>query len=170
MALAAVPGGILADGPGGMPMPMGRRGPQGPKSIQFAASIAGVDTDFVITDFGTQVFIVITQAKKIGSMIEATVSETREDPLDLDEGRDGRLYEVKVLFGDRRLEHYRTYARALVELVASKGSRKSMLLGIALKEHSVEGFRQVLAEVRARIGPVTERPPDDDDMVLPRGS
>merc|ERR1719401_2851938 len=118
----------------------GARGLQGPQSIQFAAPIAGTATDFVITDFGSELFVVITQSAKIGSLLEATASEAKE-------GLDGleRVYDVRVLFGDRRAEHYRSYARALIELIATR-STKSVLLGIMLKEHTVEGFRQVMQE------------------------
>mmetsp|Transcript_96099 Transcript_96099/g.310296 ORF Transcript_96099/g.310296 Transcript_96099/m.310296 type:complete len:142 (+) Transcript_96099:41-466(+) len=130
-----------------------------PQTIQFAQSISGVATDFVITDFGTELFIVITQSCKIGSLIQASASELKEG-----ENGSSRVYEVQVLFGDRRAEHYRAYARALIELVASRSS-KSVLLGIALKEHSTEGFRQVLQELRGRLGPVTAPPDEEDDLL-----
>merc|ERR1719401_323473 len=135
----------------------GARGLQGPQSIQFAAPIAGTATDFVITDFGSELFIVITQSAKIGSLLEASASEAKEG---LD-GQSERVYDVRVLFGDRRAEHYRSYARALIELIATR-STKSVLLGIMLKEHTVEGFRQVLQEVKEHLGLVALTPPDDD--------
>merc|ERR1712080_226614 len=127
--------GPMAQSEGAMAAaPPGRR-VAGPKSVQFEASIEGVDTDFVITDFGSQLFIVITQSAKIGSLIEASVTS--------EELRSGeRIFDVRPLLGDRSAEHYRTYARALIEVVSSR-SDKSVLLGIALKEHSVAGFRQI---------------------------
>merc|ERR1719373_1420884 len=143
-------------------MALHRREPQGPKSIEFSVDVAGTPTDFVATDFGSQVFFVITQNGKIGSLIEATSQECREVDM-LGE----RTFEVKVLFGDRRLEHYRAYARALIEVVAAVDSSKSILLGIALKEHSPEGFRQVVREVKDRIGPVAAPPPAVPEVVPP---
>jgi len=134
---------------------MPERSPK-PQSVQFHVDIDGVATQFVITDFGSQLFFVITQSSKIGSLIEASASE-------LEEGSE-KIFDVKVLFGDRRLEHYRTYARALIEIV-SKRCTKSVLLGIALREHSADVFRQVLRAVQDRIAPVTLPPPDEDDFV-----
>eukprot|EP00927_Polykrikos_kofoidii_P060975 TRINITY_DN55869_c0_g1_i1.p1 TRINITY_DN55869_c0_g1~~TRINITY_DN55869_c0_g1_i1.p1 ORF type:complete len:211 (-),score=39.22 TRINITY_DN55869_c0_g1_i1:292-864(-) len=129
-------------------------GGPGPKSLQFACSVSGQATDFVITDFGSQLFIVITQSAKIGSLIEATSTEMQEG------GQ--RVYDVKVIFGDRRAEHYRSYARALIELI-TKQSSKSLLLGIALKEHSLDSFKQIVSELRARIVSTVMPPLDEDD-------
>mmetsp|Transcript_94228 Transcript_94228/g.281198 ORF Transcript_94228/g.281198 Transcript_94228/m.281198 type:complete len:139 (-) Transcript_94228:81-497(-) len=130
-----------------------------PQSVQFAASISGVHTDFVITDFGSELMFVITQSCKIGSFIEASATEPQESV-----GTGEKVYDVRVLMGDRRAEHYRTYARALIEIVAAR-SGKSVLLGIALKEHSVDGFRQVIREIRERVAPMTAAPDEEDDMV-----
>eukprot|EP00928_Gymnodinium_smaydae_P051515 TRINITY_DN35078_c0_g1_i1.p2 TRINITY_DN35078_c0_g1~~TRINITY_DN35078_c0_g1_i1.p2 ORF type:complete len:170 (-),score=38.99 TRINITY_DN35078_c0_g1_i1:161-670(-) len=133
----------------------------GPRSLTFSSDICGQATDFVITDFGSQLFIIITQSAKIGSLIEGTMTESVESGM--------RTYDVKVLFGDRGAEHYRSYARALIELITS-GSSKALLLGIALKEHSTEGFRKIIGELRERI--VAVSPPqgddEDDDDLLPR--
>eukprot|EP00930_Biecheleria_cincta_P085414 TRINITY_DN74803_c0_g1_i1.p1 TRINITY_DN74803_c0_g1~~TRINITY_DN74803_c0_g1_i1.p1 ORF type:complete len:153 (-),score=31.13 TRINITY_DN74803_c0_g1_i1:235-693(-) len=141
-----------------------RSGGSPPQSFQWTAQVLGQKTDFVITDFGSELFFVITQSAKIGSFVQATASEPKqEDALDesgLSKGE--RTHDVQVLFGDRRAEHYRSYARALIELVASRCS-KSVLLGIHLKEHSMEGFRVILKELRERIAPVTTVPDEDDD-------
>merc|ERR1712060_337587 len=124
--------------------------PQGPQSVQFKADIAGVATDFVLTDFGSELFVVITQIGKIGSLIEATASKPKELPSD--EELNEPIYHVKVLFGDRQAGHYRAYARAIIECV-TKTSSKSVLLGIALKEHTSDGLRQIIQEVRDHITP-----------------
>ncbi|CAE8672128.1 unnamed protein product, partial [Polarella glacialis] len=150
-------------------MAMGGRGP--PKSFQFEADIMGVHTDFVITDFGSELFFLITQSAKIGSLVQASASAPKDDeadPLgDSGPGRGGeRTYDVQVLFGDRRAEHYRSYARALIELVASRSS-KSVMLGIHLKEHSVEGFRKILGELKDKIAPMTVSEEDEDDDIPP---
>merc|ERR1712187_153321 len=97
---------------------------------------------------------------KIGSLIQASASE--------ETGEGERVYEVRVLFGDRRAEHYRAYARALIELIASQSS-KSLLLGIALKEHSVEGLRQIIGELRERIVVVAPPVDSDDEELLNHG-
>mmetsp|Transcript_106931 Transcript_106931/g.297477 ORF Transcript_106931/g.297477 Transcript_106931/m.297477 type:complete len:145 (+) Transcript_106931:95-529(+) len=135
---------------------------RGPQTIQFSADVAGTPTDFVVTDFGSQVFFVVTQSAKIGSLIEATSQESA-DPM----ANGDRIYEVRVLFGDRKLQHYRAYARALAEIVATTNSSKSVLLGIALREHSTESFRQVVAAVKERIGPIAEAA-EEPEVVPPR--
>mmetsp|Transcript_56396 Transcript_56396/g.157163 ORF Transcript_56396/g.157163 Transcript_56396/m.157163 type:complete len:179 (-) Transcript_56396:93-629(-) len=132
----------------------------GPRSLQFACVVGGQATDFVVTDFGSQLFVIITQSAKIGSLIEASSTEMLE-------GGD-LTFDVRVLFGDRRAEHYRSYARAIIELIARSPSSKSLLLGIALREHSVEGMRQILRELRERIVSVARLPDaDDDDLAAP---
>eukprot|EP00440_Ansanella_granifera_P010268 gb/GFBE01011137.1/.p1 GENE.gb/GFBE01011137.1/~~gb/GFBE01011137.1/.p1 ORF type:complete len:153 (+),score=20.04 gb/GFBE01011137.1/:1-459(+) len=145
-------------------MAMRRGGGNPPQSHQWDADILGVRTDFVITDFGSELFFVITQSAKIGALVQATASEPKEeDGSDLGGLRKGeRTYDVQVVFGDRRVEHHRLYARALIELVASR-SPKSVLLGIHLKEHSVEAFRLILKELRERIAPLTVPPEEEDD-------
>eukprot|EP00439_Symbiodinium_sp_Y106_P073587 s695_g13.t3 len=67
--------------------------------------------------------------------------------------RGERTYDVQVIFGDRRAEHYRAIARSLIEVVAQKSS-KPILLGIQLKEHNVQVFRAILQQLRDKIGPV----------------
>mmetsp|Transcript_22447 Transcript_22447/g.43700 ORF Transcript_22447/g.43700 Transcript_22447/m.43700 type:complete len:137 (-) Transcript_22447:95-505(-) len=127
-----------------------------PQSLQFAANISGVNTDFIVTDFGAELFVVITQSAKIGSLVEASacVSDFSESSTP--------VYEVRVLFGDRRAEHYRAYARALIELIAAKTNR-SLLLGIALKEHSTDSFRQIISVIKDRLGSLASNHPEDDD-------
>merc|ERR1712032_591937 len=134
------------------------RGPDGPRSLKFSACVSGTDTDFVITDFGSKLFVVVTQSAKIGSLIEASQTEL--------EGGGQKVFDVRVLFGNRQAEYYRLYARALIELVA-KQSSKSVLLGIALKEHSMESFRQTVREIDLRIAPMAEPQPEDDDDLVP---
>merc|ERR1711862_179249 len=134
------------------------RGPPGPKSLRFDASICGVHTDFVVTDFGSHLFVVVTQNAKIGCLVEASASEELRDGGD-------RVYEVRTVFGDRRAEHHRLYARALIELIA-KQSSKLLLLGIALKEHSPEAFKQTMRELEQRIVSDAEPAEDSDEELL----
>ncbi|CAE7261049.1 psmG3, partial [Symbiodinium pilosum] len=112
-----------------------------PESHQWEAEIQGTPTSFVITDFGSELFFLITQNAKIGSLIQATASAPNSgDAADLGGlARGERTYDVQVLFGDRRQEHYRAIARSLIEVVAQKSS-KPILLGIQLKEHNVDIF------------------------------
>eukprot|EP00747_Dinoflagellata_sp_TGD_P168306 gnl/TRDRNA2_/TRDRNA2_194379_c0_seq1.p1 gnl/TRDRNA2_/TRDRNA2_194379_c0~~gnl/TRDRNA2_/TRDRNA2_194379_c0_seq1.p1 ORF type:complete len:161 (+),score=28.69 gnl/TRDRNA2_/TRDRNA2_194379_c0_seq1:68-550(+) len=134
----------------GMPR---RPQPKGPQSLQFQADIGGVATDFVVTDFGSRLFVVITQNAKLGSLIEASALQQLEDG--------ERTFEVRVLFGDRRQEHYRAYARALIELVSDRSANKSVLLGIQLKEHSPQVFREILNQLKERV--VSSAPCSIDD-------
>ncbi|CAE7491896.1 psmg3 [Symbiodinium sp. CCMP2456] len=119
------------------------------------AEIEGAATSFVITDYGSELFFLITQNAKIGSLIQATASAPNSgDTADLGGlARGERTYDVQVLFGDRRAEHYRAIARSLIEVVAQKSS-KPILLGIQLKEHNVQVFRAILQQLREKIGPV----------------
>ncbi|CAJ1449935.1 unnamed protein product [Effrenium voratum] len=87
----------------------------------------------------------------------ATATEPRELA---DLGRQ-RSFDVQVLFGDRRQEHYRALARAIIERLAEKTS-KPLLLGIHLQDKSVEAFRAILQEVQQRLSGVA--PPEDDDF------
>ncbi|CAE6970882.1 unnamed protein product [Symbiodinium natans] len=117
--------------------------------------IQGTPTSFVITDYGSELFFLITQNAKIGSLIQATASAPNSGDM-ADMGglaRGERTYDVQVLFGDRRAEHYRAIARSLIEVVAQKSS-KPILLGIHLKEHNVEIFRAILQQLREKIAPV----------------
>ncbi|CAJ1403202.1 unnamed protein product [Effrenium voratum] len=90
-------------------------------------------------------------------MTVATATEPRELA---DLGRQ-RSFDVQVLFGDRRQEHYRALARAIIERLAEKTS-KPLLLGIHLQDKSVEAFRAILQEVQQRLSGVA--PPEDDDF------
>ncbi|CAK9094358.1 unnamed protein product [Durusdinium trenchii] len=76
-----------------------------------------------------------------------TASELREMGLDLEPQRS---FDVQVLFGDRRQEHYRALARALIELVAQK-STKPILLGIHLQHNGPDVFRAILQQWRERL-------------------
>lgn len=71
-----------------------------------------------------------------------------------------RTFDVQVLFGDRRQEHYRALARALIELVAAKSS-KPLLLGIHLRENSAEMFRGILQQWREQLTIAT---PEEDEF------
>mmetsp|Transcript_12296 Transcript_12296/g.21139 ORF Transcript_12296/g.21139 Transcript_12296/m.21139 type:complete len:142 (-) Transcript_12296:28-453(-) len=131
--------------------------PGPPQSHQWEMEICGVTTAFVITDFGSELLFTVSQSGKIASLIQATASEMREIGPELDPQR---TFDVQVLFGDRRQEHYRALARALIELVAAKSS-KPLLLGIHLRENSAEMFRGILQQWREQLTIAT---PEEDEF------
>ena len=117
-----------------------------PVTLQAAASIDGVHTEVVCTAYADRVFVLVTQLRKVGNLVSASVES----------GADGEdLFSVSTLLGRRDDPSLQVYARQLVQRMAAAECRKPLLLGIALApraEASPTTFRGVMELVeRARV-------------------
>eukprot|EP00457_Paulinella_chromatophora_P015996 gb/GEZN01016714.1/.p1 GENE.gb/GEZN01016714.1/~~gb/GEZN01016714.1/.p1 ORF type:complete len:155 (+),score=25.10 gb/GEZN01016714.1/:126-590(+) len=93
---------------------------------QFAFKLDGVRTEVVLTPFKDKVFIIITQNKKMGSLLQArTESILSGLPED-------RTYHVQTLLGRRDDPLLTLCARRLIQNMAESGCNKSLLLSMSL--------------------------------------
>eukprot|EP00639_Heterosigma_akashiwo_P005173 CAMPEP_0194569516 /NCGR_PEP_ID=MMETSP0292-20121207/7195_1 /TAXON_ID=39354 /ORGANISM="Heterosigma akashiwo, Strain CCMP2393" /LENGTH=120 /DNA_ID=CAMNT_0039419771 /DNA_START=103 /DNA_END=465 /DNA_ORIENTATION=+ len=97
--------------------------------IQSAAIIDGIHTEFVISIFDDRVFVLVTQMKKMGTLVSVEAEGAGAGALGLGGGSG---YSVSVLLGRRDDPLLAVYARQVMERVCSSLQRP-LLLGIALK-------------------------------------
>ena len=99
----------------------------------------GVNIDILSTTFNDRIFIIVSQFKKIGTVIEA-FTEERSDG--------GKMYLTNIKIGKRDDEVCCVYARQIIELI-SETSDKPLLLGIALKpeDRDPETLKLVLSKL-----------------------
>eukprot|EP00808_Paulinella_micropora_P010397 g56923.t1 len=95
---------------------------------QFAFELEGVKTEVVMTPFSDKIFIVITQDKKLGTMVLAR-SEDVLGGLTTD-----TTYSVQTLLGRRDDQGTLLLARQLIEDIAKSGARQSLLLALNLRK------------------------------------
>jgi len=109
-------------------------------TLQLAAMIDGIHTEFILTTYSNLVFFVVTQLEKLGSLLLARRELTMEgEP----------TFAISSLLG-RRDPEIEIYARKLVE-VTSKRSAKPLLLSLALKDNSPSTFRQIIAFISKHV-------------------
>merc|ERR1711908_159255 len=120
---------------GEMPIPPGLL-----PSVEWQSDVCGTSTKFVLTRYSNRVFAVVTQADNFGTLIHCD----RDNPMD----HENTTYTVRVLLGRRDNETNEVYARTLCELIQKHSPNAgALLLGIHIKEHSVDTFRAVMREV-----------------------
>jgi len=110
-----------------------------PKTTQWSENISGVNTDFVVTTFAESLFVVITQTKRIATMVSACID-------DADAGN--KIYSSKIIFGDRSKQYNAIYGRSLIELVNKQGVQ-SLVLGLSVAEGS-DTFNQIMGSLKER--------------------
>ncbi|KAL6068589.1 Proteasome assembly chaperone 3 [Balamuthia mandrillaris] len=123
---------------GGQESPLASRSV--PSTKQFAAVINGVHTEFILTPFADRIFIVITQLGKLGTLI--TASKETNDVMS-GEPQEAN-YAIDVLLGKRDEPLLALYARRIVELICAKHARRSLLLSLCLKDHSLASLPIIL--------------------------
>uniref|UniRef100_A0A3B3SET4 Transmembrane protein 184a n=1 Tax=Paramormyrops kingsleyae TaxID=1676925 RepID=A0A3B3SET4_9TELE len=111
------------------------------KHKQRVETINGIKTQVVCTEFSNFIFIVVTQYGKMGTLISVT-----PDSRNADIGT--RTFTTKVLLGkDEALTH--VYAKNLVTFVSQEAGNKAVLLGLALKDSTIEGLKAMKEAIKS---------------------
>jgi len=101
--------------------------PARPDTRSFGRTINGQQTDLVITKFANRDFIVLTQLRKLGTVVEIT-RDTVRNPA---EGSSGRaVFSVNILLGTDN-EEVHLFGRILAEKL---GITKPILLTLGVKQ------------------------------------
>ncbi|XP_061556928.1 proteasome assembly chaperone 3 [Phycodurus eques] len=104
-------------------------------SRQTQKEINGIATQVVCTKFSNYIFIVITQYGKIGTLVSVT-PESRCDDFS------APIFATKVLLGrDEPLTH--VCGKNLGTFVSLEAGNRPVLLGLALKDSSVDAIKQM---------------------------
>lgn len=100
----------------------------------------GTKTKIVGLIYSNMIQIILSEANTFGSILHASTD------------KEGIIYDVEVLLGDRNNEVSRLYPRRLLELFRGKGYVKnSLLLLTSVKKHSIEHLRGVLKHINDHI-------------------
>jgi hypothetical protein len=112
---------------------------------QFAAIIDNVHTEFVITDYGDQIFFIITQLNKLGTILRG-----KKDSIIGNSADECSLYSVQTLLGKRDDSLLELFARQLTEMVNANSPQKSVVLAISLKDgqSSSQTLKKILSLLR----------------------
>ncbi|XP_029945838.1 proteasome assembly chaperone 3 [Salarias fasciatus] len=111
------------------------------KSRQAQKEVNGIPTEVVCTEFSNYVFIVLTQYGKIGTLVSVT-PDSRSNDLSTP------TFSTKVLLGkDEPLTH--VCAKNLALFVSQEAGNRPVLLGLALKDSSIESINQLKDVIRS---------------------
>ncbi|MBN3305135.1 proteasome assembly chaperone 3 [Amia ocellicauda] len=111
------------------------------RSKQREQVINGVSTQVVCTAFSNYTFVVLTQFGKIGSLVSLTPDASCSDV-------SKPLFTTKVLLGkDEALTH--VCAKNLVTFVSQEAGNKPVLLGLALKDSTVEAIKAMKEVIKS---------------------
>ncbi|KAG7459969.1 hypothetical protein MATL_G00216230 [Megalops atlanticus] len=103
------------------------------KSKQKEEIINGISTQVVCTEFSNYIFVVLTQYGKMGTLISVTPDSRTTDI-------STPMFTTKVLLGkDEALTH--VCAKQLATFVSQEAGNRPVLLGLALKDSSIEGIK-----------------------------
>ncbi|XP_036409293.1 proteasome assembly chaperone 3 [Megalops cyprinoides] len=103
------------------------------KSKQGEEIINGISTQVVCTEFSNYIFVVLTQYGKIGTLISVTPDSRATDI-------STPMFTTKVLLGkDEAMTH--VCAKHLVTFVSQEAGNRPVLLGLALKDSSIDGIK-----------------------------
>uniref|UniRef100_A0A131YCA6 Proteasome assembly chaperone 3 n=1 Tax=Rhipicephalus appendiculatus TaxID=34631 RepID=A0A131YCA6_RHIAP len=112
-----------------------------PSSVA-SVSIEGCDTDISIMEFTDKLFIVISQYKKLGTLVLVTKDAANcDDPRTL-------VYTTKVLFGKDEAE----VEAAAKNIAKTIKTSKTILLSLALKKFSPTIVRSIVSAVVTQLG------------------
>ncbi|XP_037527040.1 proteasome assembly chaperone 3 [Rhipicephalus sanguineus] len=110
-------------------------------SIVASVCIEGCDTDISIMEFTDKLFIVVSQYKKLGTLVLVTKDAANcDDPQTL-------VYTAKVLFGKDEAEVEAT-AKNIAKTIKTS---KTVLLSLALKKFSPTIVRSIVSAVATQL-------------------
>ncbi|XP_013855347.1 proteasome assembly chaperone 3 [Austrofundulus limnaeus] len=110
------------------------------KSKQVQKEVNGISTEVVCTEFSNYIFVVLTQYGKIGTLISVTPDSRTNDI-------STPTFSTKVLLGkDEPLTH--VCAKNLAMFVSQEAGNRPVLLGLALKDSSLETVKQIKEMVK----------------------
>ncbi|XP_026181095.1 proteasome assembly chaperone 3 [Mastacembelus armatus] len=105
------------------------------RSKKTEKEVNGISTQVACTEFSNYIFIVLTQYGKIGTLISVT-PDSRSNDISTS------TLSTKVLLGkDEPLTH--VCARNLVTFVSQEAGNRPVLLGLALKDSSIDSIKQM---------------------------
>jgi len=111
------------------------------RTKQWCSEVEGIRTEFILSTYSNQLFFVITQLEKLGTLIEARADLSLEG--------DSTTFTVNTLLG-KRDPSLEVYARELISFT-SQTSPKPLLLSIALKQTSPSIFKTILEQIKKNI-------------------
>jgi hypothetical protein len=104
------------------------------------STVCGVPTRFELTAYTNRIFVVVTQTAGMGTLILAQ----KDSPMNASSS----CYSTRIILGRRDDEMLEAYARTLVELISKRAPDAGpLMLGVSIKEHSNEVFREVMRVV-----------------------
>ncbi|KAH6940844.1 hypothetical protein HPB50_009035 [Hyalomma asiaticum] len=122
-----------------------------PSSVA-SVCIEGCDTDISIMQFTDKLFIVVSQYKKLGTLVLVTKDVANCD------NTEKLVYTTKVLFGNDEAEVHAAAKHMAMTIKTSK----TVLLSLALKKFSPTIVRSIAAAVASELGtfnsPVHQNP------------
>jgi proteasome assembly chaperone 3 len=114
------------------------------KIQQFAARINNIHTEFVIMYYSNQLFFLVTQLNKLGTIIQVKKYPELSERLSEEES----CFSIRILLGKRNEPTLELCARQLMEIVRNNYPQNSIILSIALKE---EESQQTKADTLKKI-------------------
>ncbi|CAJ1076098.1 proteasome assembly chaperone 3 [Xyrichtys novacula] len=111
------------------------------RSKQTETEVNGVSTQVICTEFSNYIFIVLTQYGKIGTLVSVT-PDSRSNDISTS------TISTKVLLGkDEPLTH--VCAKNLATFVSQEAGNRPVLLGLALKDFSLEAIKQMKDAIKS---------------------
>ncbi|KAM9843890.1 proteasome assembly chaperone 3 [Aulostomus maculatus] len=105
------------------------------RTRQTEKEVSGIPTQVVCSHFSNYIFVVITQYGKIGTLISVTPESRCND-------FSTPAFSTKVLLGkDEPLTH--VCGKNLATFVSEEAGNRPVLLGLALKDSSVDAIKQM---------------------------
>ncbi|XP_068435150.1 proteasome assembly chaperone 3 isoform X1 [Clinocottus analis] len=105
------------------------------RSKQTEKEVNGISTQVVCSQFSNYIFIVLTQYGKMGTLISVT-PDSRSNDISTP------AFTTKVLLGkDEPLTH--VCAKNLATFVSQEAGNRPVLLGLALKDSSIDAIKQM---------------------------
>lgn len=113
-----------------------------PRTLLFSTSLCGVATDVSYSLYADQLLLIITQLGSCGTIIAASCDTAFNAPTP--------TYTTNVLMGKRDEPLLTICARRIVEGAGAAGCTKPMLICLAMRDHSPDMLRAVVAAVEER--------------------
>ncbi|KAK9812975.1 hypothetical protein WJX72_006754 [[Myrmecia] bisecta] len=111
------------------------------QSLQFSSSVTGHRTCFLASAYSDSILLVATQLGTLGTVLQAKSEINMEGEAD---------FSIVVLLGKRDEPLLTLCTRRLAEgVAAAAGNRRALVVGLALKEHSMEAVREVVQQFMA---------------------
>ncbi|XP_074553201.1 proteasome assembly chaperone 3 [Halichoeres trimaculatus] len=111
------------------------------RSKQTEKEVNGISTQVVCTEFSNYIFIVLTQYGKIGTLVSVT-PDSRSNDISTS------TFSTKVLLGkEEPLTH--VCAKNLATFVSQEAGNRPVLLGLALKDSSLDAINQMKEVIRS---------------------